>query len=269
MEAPIPSRSRARGRASLTVMIAATIAMLASCSGLGINVDAGYTSLELTGDIGLTPTSISTIPPQRVDVEEGFGLKDAMSSPFGRVEAEVVVARIVASGFQIDQTGRGALSVQFGDIPLSTPIESTLEMTNLKGAILFDLLDLGPVRISPGIGADYFDLKLDARSLAVTTLRESLDATAPVPLIFVQGEVDLGYFDIVADVGAMKANVQDIDGTVLDVEVLARFRPIDHVELFAGYRHITLDVEGLADDNQKYLGDLTLRGFMVGGGIYF
>lgn len=239
-----------------------------SCSGLGINVDAGYTSLELSGDLGLTPSAASTLPPQRVDIEEGFGLKDAMSSAYGRVEVEAVIARVVASGFQIDQTGRGALSVQFGDIPLSTPIESSIDMRNLKGEILFDLIDLGPVRISPGIGVDYFDLQLESFSLAVPTLREELDVQAPVPLLFVQAEVDLGYFNLVADIGGMKANVQDIDGTVLDVEVLARFRPLDHVELFAGYRYVSIDAEGIVD-GQNYLGDLVLSGFMIGGGIYF
>ena len=210
----------------------------------------------------------STVLPQRVDVQEGFGLREKMDSPYGRVEVQALIARLQVSGFQIDQTGQGTLAVQFGDIPVSTPIETTLDMTNIKGELLFDLIDIGPVRISPGIGVDYFDLQLESRSLAVTTLRESLDAQAPVPMLFVQAELDLGVVDFVADIGGMKADVEDADGTAIDIELLARVRPLDHVEIFAGYRHIILDVEGKAD-GQDYLSDLELSGFIIGGGIYF
>ena len=241
----------------------------ASCStGVGITVDAGYTSLDIEGEIGLTPSVTSTLSPQRIDIEEGFGLRESMESPYGRVELQAMIARLQVSGFQVDQSGRGNLAVQFGDIPVSTAVDSTIDITNLKAELLFDLFHIGPVRISPGIGVDYFDLELESRSVAVPTLSETLDAKAPVPMLFLQAEVDLDIVDIVADIGGMKADVEDADGTAIDIEVLARFRPIDHLEIFVGYRHIILDVEG-RDENQDYLGDLTLSGFMVGGGFYF
>lgn len=266
---PEPSNTPLLRRAARMLCIAGLALALPACStGLGIHVDAGYTELELTGDIGLSPTVGSTVLPQRIDVQDGFGLSEKMNSPYGRIELQALIARLQVSGFQIDQTGRGTLAVQFGDIPVSTPVETTLDMTNIKAELLFDLIDIGPVRISPGIGVDYFDLQLSTRSLAVTTLRESIDAQAPVPMLFVQAELDLGVFDLVADVGGMKADVDDANGTAIDVEILARIRPLDHVEIFAGYRHIILDVEGKAD-GQDYLSDLQLSGFMVGGGIYF
>lgn len=263
----ITRRLQFRLRAMALVALVCALAATSCSTGLGITVEPGYTSLEIDGDLGLTP-SVGPTTPQRIDIQEGFGLRESMDSPFGRVEVQAMIARLQLSGFQIDQTGQGNLAVQFGDIPISTPIESTLEMTNLKAEVLFDLIDIGPVRISPGLGVDYFDLKIDSFSLAVPTLRESLDAQAPIPMLFVQAEVDLGVVNFVADVGGMKADVEDANGTAIDIEVLARLRPFSNFEIFAGYRHIILDVEGKSD-GQDYLGDLTISGFMVGGGIYF
>ncbi len=246
-----------------------SLAILASCSGFGIDVDAGYTSLELDGDIGLNPTvggvNLDTV---RADVQSDLGLSDKMKSAYGRIEAAAGIASFTFSGFDIDQDGTGQLTVQFGDIPLNTPVRTSIAMKNLKGAVHFDVINFGPVRLSPGIGVDLFDLNIDVQSVLVPTLRESVDALAPIPMLFLQGEVDLGYLDFTADVGGMKINLQDGNGTFFDVEAILRVRPADYVELFAGYRYILLDVEGQAD-NQRFLGDLTLRGFMVGGGIYF
>lgn len=253
--------------ARVTVAALLTFALSSCSTGLGITIDAGYTELELEGDIGLSP-NIGSVLPRRVDVQDTLGLTESMSSPYGRVQVQALIARLQVSGFQVDQTGQGTLSVAFGDIPVSTPVETTLEMSNLKGELLFDLLEIGPVRISPGVGVNFFDLQLETRSVAVPSLRESIDAQAPVPMVFVQAEVDLGVVNLVADVGGMQADVEDADGTAIDIELLAKFRPLDHVEIFAGYRHIILDVEGRAD-GQDYLSDMTLSGFMVGGGIYF
>ena len=109
---------------------------------------------------------------------------------------------------------------------------------------------------------------IPVRSTAAN-IEETLDAVAPVPMLFGQAEVDVGMFQAVLDVGGMVVkNIEDADGTFLDIELIARLRPLDHVEVFAGFRHILLDVEGVAD-NQDFLGDLSLTGWMIGGGISF
>ncbi len=251
---------------------------LFACSGLGIKADAGYAQLDLTGNMALAPTAggvpLGTI---KVDFEDNLGLRDSYGSPYGRVELAAGVASFTFSGLNYDKSGRGTLNASFGDIPVNAQVQTDLQLTNLKGAIHFDLLNLGIVRISPGVGVDLMDLNMDVTAVAGPGLgtTESLDVIAPIPIAFVQGEVDLGPVSGTLDVGGIKVNLKDFtnsndtaDVTFWDVEALLRWSPIPKLEVFGGYRWIHLEGDGKAS-GQDFAANLDLRGFILGGGIYF
>jgi hypothetical protein len=87
-------------------------------------------------------------------------------------------------------------------------------------------------------------------------------------MAFLRAELDLDWVGLVAEVGYISIDVDDVDATLLDLEGLIEFRPANWVNLFAGYRMIDLDVQGI-DDNERYDVDLQLGGFLVGGGFRF
>ena len=253
----------------IQILSVACFAFLPACSGIGIVVDGGYGVFEITGDAGLEPSSgpgAGTVVT--ADVENNLGLDDSMDTPYGRVELAAGIASFTFSAFQVDQTGQGLLTQQFGDITIGTNVDTEIDLTSIKGAVHFDLINIGPVRVAPGIGVNYITLDMSVTPTIAPANREQFDAVAPVPMLFAQAEVDLGIFDAVLDVGGMQADVEDANGTFLDIELVARLRPAEHIEIFAGYRHILIDVEGVAD-NQDYVSDLTLSGFVIGGGISF
>lgn len=253
---------------SKRAVLALALLLMASCSGFGVTADVGYAQFDLSGDIALEPTaggvSLGTI---KTDVQDNLGLDEEMGTPYARVEAAAGLFSFTLSGFSIDQSGNGSLNATFGDIPINTPVTTEFELNNLKGAVQLDIINLGFLRLSPGIAVDVFDLDLSVRALS-GTIQEEVDAVAPVPLLFGQAEIEIGKFEAVIDVGGISIDVEDIDGTIIDVEAIARLKIGDHFELFGGLRHILLDVEGTADD-QNFLSDLRMTGWMVGGGFRF
>jgi hypothetical protein len=246
------------------VLLPLALVSLSACNGLGIKVDAGYAQMEFSGDMKLAPsTAVPGLTLDPVDVQDTLGLDAKVGTPYGRVEMGFVLGSITASGFTHDQDGSGILNARFGDLTASTPISSSLKLRNAKAALHFDLLNLGMVRISPGIGLDVFDIDLQVKSLALT---EQVEVIAPVPMLFIQGEIDFGAVEAVIDIGGLKADVGDASGTFLDVEALLRYSPTPKIHLFAGARLIRINADGTAD-GQAFDLDLTLRGFM--GGIGF
>ncbi len=246
------------------ILLPLALVSLTACNGLGIKVDGGYAQMEFSGDMKLAPsTTIPGLTLDPVDVQDNLGLDAKVGSPYGRVEMGFVLGSITASGFTHDQDGSGTLNARFGDLTASTPVTTSIELRNAKAALHFDLLNLGVFRISPGIGLDVFDINLEVSSL---TLTEQVDVIAPVPMLFIQGEVDLGAVEAVVDVGALKADVGDASGMFLDVEALLRYSPTPKIHLFAGARLIRIDANGTAD-GQDFDLNLTLKGFMGGVGF--
>ena len=85
-------------------------------------------------------------------------------------------------------------------------------------------------------------------------------------MLFVQGEIDMGILDATVDVGWISIDLDEIGGTWWDVEGLATFNLFPALEIFAGYRYISADVDGTAD-GQLFDTDLEIQGFTAGMGI--
>jgi hypothetical protein len=243
---------------------------LAACSvaGLGARLYGGYMQTELSGDVALEPSAggigLGTL---LVDVESSLGLEDAAGTPYGRVELQLGPARLTGSAFRYSEEGSGVLTASYGDIVAGTAVDTELDLTNIKGALTFDLVNVGFLRLSPGVGVDFFDVDMSVRAPALGQTEE-IEATAGVPILFAQGEVDVGPLAATIDGGWIRIDLEEGDGTYFDLEGLLRLQPVPGIEVFGGYRWISIDVEG-EDDGQRFATDLVFRGWFVGGGFVF
>lgn len=245
------------------------LATLSSCTMPYARAYAGYANMGLSGDVALAPTVGSTnLNALKVDVENELGLDGGAGSPYGRVDLGLGPIGITASAFQYSKVGTGTITRQFGNITAGAQVRSDLDLTDIKGALLVNLIDIGPVRLSPGFGVNFVDLQLDVRTLTGVVASDTVDVTAPIPMAFLQGDLDLGVFGATIEGGGMSVDLSDAKGTYWDVEGLVRYQPVKHLNIFAGYRWISLDAEGKAD-GQDFDAKLALKGWMVGGAFTF
>ncbi|MEZ5966644.1 MAG: hypothetical protein R3F56_22595 [Planctomycetota bacterium] len=252
----------------LAVLLVAV--MLCACTSVRARAYAGITQTTLQGDMALDNAAGNlNLGTNRVDVGDEAGLDDRELSPYLRAELGLPIGGVTISGFDYSQTGSGTLAAnhQFGDIPGGNPVTSHLSFTNVKAAAHFDLLNLGVVRVSPGLGVDFVDFDIEVAD-ATTLGFERVDNEVFVPMVFVQAEANAGIVAATLDVGYMQASLHDARGQFLDVEALVRVNPLPLFEIFAGYRLISLDARGVADE-RRYDADLRLHGWMLGGGITF
>jgi hypothetical protein len=243
--------------------------LLASCTGLGARIDLGYMQVQPSGHLALE-TGGGGGPPavsRNNDINSDLGIATELDSPYARVELDFGLLHLTGSGFSVKDQATGVLTADFGTIPVNTPVETDLDLQVYKAAATLDLIDIGPVRISPGLAADVIlsNTTITATSL---TVQEDLDGTIPLPMLFIQGEADLGIVDFVLDLGWLDASYGDVSGEILDLEFLARLQPIGPLTIFVGYRVVQLDITGDQDGDSGRI-DLEFEGWMGGLGLHF
>lgn len=248
---------------------ALALSLLAACSVPTAQAHVGYALLSIDGDLGYVNGNTSAAVQQ--DVDSAFGLGDQRGSPYVRAQVDVGVPVFSVSAFQFSDSGNGNLTADFGDISPGAPnatvaVHSELDLLNVKGAYTFDI-GIGPVSIQPGIAVDYFDLQIKVRD-QFSIANEDVQLNAPIPLGFLRGELDLGELRAVAEVGYMGIDIEDVKASLLDLEAQIVWHPIYLLDLFVGYRSLNLQVDGQID-NDTFDTDLTISGFMVGGGLIF
>jgi hypothetical protein len=248
----------------LSLVLLPFVATLPACFGFGAQAQVGYAQLALDGDIGyVNGTSSGSI---QQDIESGFGLGDDQGSPYARAKLDFGVPNLSISVFNFEDDGEGTLNATFGNVPAGIPVRSDFELFNAKAAYAFEI-GIGPVSISPGIAVDYFDLAIDVRD-AFGISSENVELNGPLPLAFLRGEVDLGIVSAVVEGGYITADIDDVEGEVLDLEAQLVLHPTDLIEIFVGYRSLELELDGEIDGD-SFDTDIQISGFMVGGGIRF
>ena len=250
------------------LLLLASLALLAlpACSIPTLEVQAGYAQLSLDGDVGYANGNATAV---QQDTRSAFGLGDTQGSPYGRAQIDFGVPVLTVSAFQFSDDGRGRLESDFGNIPSignGVPVQSQFDMTNVKASYAFNI-GIGPVSISPGIAIDYFDLQMDVQD-AFAIAQERVDLSGPLPLGFLRADVDLGVVSAFAEVGYIGADIDDVNGKLLDIEAQLVVHPAVLVELFVGYRYLNLQLDGTID-NDTIDTDITISGLIFGGGIRF
>ena len=248
----------------LSLLVVPALLGLQSCTQFKVTAQAGYSQLALDGDIGYANGSTATNVSQ--DIESAFGLGDDQGTPYARLTMDTGVPVVTLSGFLFEDDGTGTLTADFGDINAGTTVRSDVEMLSGKASLAFKIA-LGPVAISPGLAVDYFDLDIEV-SDAFGAITESVELSGPVPLGFLRGQVDIGPVGLMVEGGWMEVDIDDVTAEVLDIEAMVEFKPGDWIDLFVGYRRIALDASGLIDGD-TYDTDISLGGWMIGGGVRF
>lgn len=242
----------------------------ASCYQLEASAQVGYTQMQLNGDIGLSATGGGSVQSQ--DINDVFGVGDTTGSPYARGQVDFGAPVLTASAFMFSNSGAGTLTNSFGGIPAGTAVSSQLDFTNVKTSLAFDI-PLGPIKLAPGVAIDLFDFDLNTSATSIAA-SEDVSVIAPVPMLFLRGEADLGLVGVTAEVGYLDTpRISDVKGTFWDAELLVEVRPISMLHLFAGYRFIHMNADGVIDkgtaNEQDFLTDLDVSGWVIGGGIRF
>jgi hypothetical protein len=253
-------------RNRLIVLASLALMALPACSIPTLEVQAGYAHLSLDGDIGYSNGNPVAVEQ---DFESVFGLGDSQGSPYGRAQIDFGVPVLTVSAFSFEDKGSGDLQSNFGNIPAvagGVPVQSELDMMNAKVSLAFEI-GIGPVSISPGLAIDYFDLQIDVTE-DVSFESEQVDVSGPLPLAFLRADVDLGIVSAFAEAGYMSADIDDVDGELLDIEAQLVLHPAPLVELFVGYRYWNIALDGIIDNNTIDT-DIKVSGLIFGGGIRF
>jgi hypothetical protein len=239
----------------------------AGCAPLRITAQAGYTQTAVSGRMGLESGSSGSPPQTSQDIESAFGLGDQQGSPWVRVQADFGVPVLTASGFWLKETGTGVLDENFGGLPTATPVVSDLDLGCGKFSCTFDI-ELGAVKLSPGIAVDVFDLDFKVTEISLGN-SEEIDEILAVPMAFLRGEVTLDVLGFVAEVGYLDSpEIEGNKGKFLDAEAMIECAVLNQVSLVAGYRLLDLDANGKAGEDAFAI-DLQIRGWFLGGGIRF
>jgi len=243
-------------------LVGLALLALAACTQFEISAQAGYTELAVGGEIGLE-SSGSPVVDQNLD--SALGLGGDSGSPYARLQLDMGVPQLSVSGFSFDQQGRGTLVANFGNVLAGQQVDSELSLANLKAAYAFEI-GMGPVSVAPGLAVDWFDLDMRVNAIGAS---EQIQVTGPVPLLFLRGDVDLGVVGVVGEAGYLTLpEVDEVEASLWDLELMVEVRPTDMLHLFVGYRSILLEGRGTSDDEDYDL-DLDISGFMIGGGIRF
>jgi hypothetical protein len=237
-----------------------------SCQQVKVTAEGGYTQMAIEGDMALDVVSGGGAGSLRQD-ESAFGLGDPQGSPYVRAKVDFGVPVLKASGFLFEEQGQGRLTANFGNITAGTDVRTDLDFTNVKGSLTFEI-PLGPLSLAPGVAVDFIDLDMVVQdTLGIVT--EDIEVQAPIPLLFLSAELDLGRAGVVGEFGYMQVhNYRGVDGAFVDLELLADLRLSGAVHVFGGYRYIDLDADGDID-NQSFVVDLSVSGWIIGGGVRF
>lgn len=249
-----------------SVLAACALVLLPACAHVAASADVGYGLLALDGRFGYAAGSTSGSQ----DVRSAFGLGDDQGVPYARGQLELGGSQFSLSGFAFEDSGTGTLEANFGSSPVliaGTQVRSEFELWTLKGAYAFEIPILPGISVAPGLAVDYVDLHVRVQDV-IGIATDEVDLSAPIPLLFVRAKGVFGPVCAVAEVGYMKADVDEVELSLLDVDAMLRVNPLPLVHFFLGYRWFAIDGSGSVDGD-AFDTDLTLGGFLVGGGVDF
>ena len=250
-----------------SLSLGAALLILASCQQFKVAGQVGYAQLALDGEIGFAAGSTTTDIGQ--DVTTAFGLGDDQGLPYGRFNFDMGVPTLTVSAFVLEEEGTGTLAKNFGGNPLLSAganVNTDFELSNAKASLVFDI-SLGPVTISPGLAADYFDFNFQVTQVNGLA-SEVVELEAPVPIGILRAAADIGIFSGMAEVGYMEADIDELEAKLLDIDAMLTVHATEVLDLWVGYRYLAIDGDGLID-NDTFLSDIKIDGIVFGGGVRF
>ncbi|MFK7739001.1 MAG: hypothetical protein AB8H80_01665 [Planctomycetota bacterium] len=243
------------------------IAFGSACVPVGVSGQVGYSFVQIDGDLALDDGGGGSEQSVEQGIESGFGLGDMQGSPYFRGQLDAGGPVLTGSVFWLQDNGEGQLQETFGGLPQNTSVAGELELAVGKLSLAYDI-DFGLVKIAPGVMLDAFSLDFSARELALGS-REEIDEFLFVPLPFVRAEAGLGPVVVVGELGYLDIDsLGDTSGRFIDFEASVEWSLAPLAHIFAGYRLIGIDGEGVTD-SESFAADLQVSGWTIGGGIRF
>lgn len=247
-----------------TALLLAPLLLLApACeTNCGLQTDIGVSVVTLHGDVGLGPSSGGQ-PSAQLDIDDSLGIDKDHAAPHLRLHVWYEGTSLTFSQLRYIESGSGILSHDFGDLTQGQPVNTRARFANLMVALRHAVIDTEVLRISPGIGLEWVEFELEAESAGVF---ERIDFTAPMPTLSLYTEVLLGPVQVSLDVVGSRAELPEFDGSLLDLEAMLRWQPLDPLpvmEVFGGYRLILMDGTERTG-GKEYSADLLLDGWMLG-----
>ncbi|WP_336366715.1 TIGR04219 family outer membrane beta-barrel protein [Marinobacter sp. C2H3] len=240
--------------AGSTLMIALPVAAQADVVGLGATVS--YWDSSLSGDAA-RKTDV-------VDVDNDLNLEsDSTANASLYFEHPVPVLPNVRLNYTlVQQSGRGQLGANFGDIFVNTgaSVRSDLDLEQLDLTLYYEVLD-NWVNLDLGLTARKLNGDLTVRQIggANSVTQSSVDAVIPMGYLAVRFDLPLTGVSVGGE-----GNFVAYDGDSLrDFNVYGQYE-VSALQFRAGYRQMAVDYED-GDDRL----DVTLDGPFVSAGVAF
>jgi len=244
-----------------SLSLPAALLLLSSCYQLEIEGQVGCAQWRLDGDFGFASGSTKVDIGQEVTSAFRFG--DDQGLPHDRV-ADMGVPAVTMSGFGFEEEGNGAFARNFGGNPLPSAganDDSDREPSTAKASLVFDIAT-GPVTISPGRAADYFDFRVSQWNGHASELGER------EPIGVSRGAADVGIVSDMPEASHVEADIDEVTAKFIDLEAMLTVHATQVLDVWVGCRHVAIDAD-VQLDNDTFHADIKLDGIMLGGGVRF
>jgi len=204
------------------------------------------------------------LPGTDIDAEDDLGLDDSDLMP----QAEITLLPgehhlLRLSGFNTRRSASHVIDEEifFDDevYEAGERVDSQLDLTmfGLTYGYRFIAHDRGELTATFGIQIASVDANAVVRSRVV---REAESGVAPLPMIGLEGRFDFSSrWSAEARLQYLSANIEDVDGSIMDARLALTWRANPYLVFGLGYRSFALEVDSKSEDNPGLV-DLKLSG---------
>ena len=240
----------------------------------------GYGSLYNLGASG--SVNDLTVSTGITDIDGDLAIREKSDTTFlSGVRVGIAPMEVSVSMFDHSSVHSGSFDGTF-DPGTGSPISGTSTATTTmdfdvtKLMLGFDMMNTGLFRVGLLIGVDMFTFNefsayASQGGLTTETYIIAENEEIPIPMVGVRADLALPQgFRVGGEISGVSADIDDIDGTFLDIDAQVGWSPMDNewIEVLIGYRALNFDFEGSIDD-ASIDADIDFNGFYWGVGITF
>ena len=205
-----------------------------------ISIKAGYMMLTPSGQFAATVNNVGT----RIDLEQDLNFDNSQQA-IGEVAISLGDSMISVAYIPIDFSGSGVLTrnINFNgqSFGLGTTVTSTFKADIIDAGYTYYIVNMDdlPSRFQLGIETAVKTITAKTTMTSAVT-NTSKNVTIPIPTLGLRGRVALADFiGVVGRVGYLGYS----GNSFLDADVQIEFSPLPTVGIYAGYRHLKLELD--------------------------
>ena len=227
-----------------------------------ISIKAGYMVLTPSGQFAATANNITGT---RIDLEQDLNFDNSQQA-IGEVAISLGDSMISVAYIPIDFSGSGVLTrnINFNgqNFGLGTTVTSTFKADIIDAGYTYYLVNMDdlPSRFQLGIEAAVKTV-IAKTTMVSATANTSTNTTIPIPTMGLRGRVALADFiGLSGRVGYLGYS----GNKFLDADVQIEFSPLPTIGIYAGYRHLKLEI-----DSNGVFANTTMQGPYAGAFFRF